>query len=116
MISGRFTPAAFTRIKSSPGPGLGVGTSDAFNASAPPLPPSTIAAVIVSGIELTRAFPLWRRPLVRTRAIAEVAMARPAHDGLGPLELDARVVALAERAIAVARQDVSNVAEPHGSI
>src|ERR1700722_18119928 len=116
MISGRLTPAAFMRIKRSPGPGLGVGTLASFSASAGPLPPSTIVAVMVSGIELTRGFPLRRRLRFRTRAIAKVAMARAAHGGLGPLELDARVVALAERAVAVAGEDVADVAEAHGSI
>src|SRR5580693_6766564 len=43
-------------------------------------------------------------------------MARAAHDGLGPRQLDARVITFAERAVAIARQDVADVAEPHGFI
>ena len=112
MMSGRFTPAALMRIRISPGPGLGVGIFAAFNASAAPLPPSTITAIMVSGIELMRAFPLWRSPRFRTRAIAEVAMACAAHDRLGPRQFDAQVVTLAERAVAVARQDVADSPRP----
>src|SRR5579885_2154841 len=44
-------------------------------------------------------FPLALRAF---EAIAEIAMARAAHDGLRPLELDRRVIALAERAVAIA--------------
>src|SRR6185312_5489447 len=50
----------------------------------------------------------------RIRPVAEVAMARSAHDGLGPGELDARVVSLAEGAVAVAGEDVADRAESHG--
>src|ERR1700727_509324 len=116
MMSGRFTPAAFMRIRSSPGPGLGVGTLEAFNASAGPLPPSTIAAVMVLGIELTRAFLFTVASALGTRAIAEIAMARAAHDGLGSRQLDARIVALAERPAAIAGEDVADVAKSHGAI
>src|SRR5689334_15515551 len=54
-----------------------------------------------------------RLSLVLPIAVAEVAMARALHDGLAALELELGVVALAERAVAVARQQVADLAQPH---
>src|SRR5882757_8129762 len=46
-------------------------------------------------------------------AILEVAVAGALHDGLGALELELGVVALAERAVAVARQQMADLAQTH---
>src|SRR5271166_1952773 len=43
-------------------------------------------------------------------------MARAAHDRLGPGEFDARVVAFAEGAVAIAGQKIADLAETHGAI
>ena len=43
-------------------------------------------------------------------------MARAAHYCLGPGQPDARIVALAEGAVAIARQDVADLAESHRAI
>src|SRR5947208_331324 len=45
--------------------------------------------------------------------VLEVAVARALHDGLRALELELGVVALAERAVAVARQQMADLAQPH---
>src|SRR5690242_19707728 len=47
-MSGRFTPAARTRMRIWPSAGCGRGISTAFSASAGPRPPSTAMAVMVS--------------------------------------------------------------------
>src|SRR5580698_3012527 len=44
MMSGRFTPAASTRMTIWPGPGTGSSTSPSLSASGGPLPPSTTMA------------------------------------------------------------------------
>ena len=43
-------------------------------------------------------------------------MARAAHDRLRPGQFDARIVALAESAVAVAAQEVADLAEAHRAI
>ena len=48
MMSGRFTPAAFTRIRIWPSAGCGRAIRTGFSASAGPFPPSTAMAVIIS--------------------------------------------------------------------
>lgn len=55
MISGRFTPAAPTRIRISPASGTGTGRSAATRTSGPPGALITIA-VIISGSVAKAAF------------------------------------------------------------
>src|SRR5512139_169383 len=45
--------------------------------------------------------------------VLEVAVARALHDGLRALELELGIVAFAERAVAVARQEMADLAQPH---
>ena len=54
-MSGRFTPAAATRIRIWPGPGAGVATLTGWSAEGSPLPPSTAIAVMVSGVDIEAA-------------------------------------------------------------
>src|SRR5271163_3266299 len=56
------------------------------------------------------------RLLRRVGAIAEVAMARAAPDRLRPGQFDTRIIALAESAVAVAGQDIADLAEAHRTI
>src|SRR3546814_7578496 len=54
-----------------------------------------------------------RRIGLRADAISEVAMRCARHDGLCSFEGDAGIEPLAERAVAIARQQVADLAEAH---
>src|SRR5690242_4058223 len=48
--------------------------------------------------------------------VSEVAVARALHDGLGTCHLQVRVIALAERAVPIARKQSADLAEAHGLV
>ena len=58
----------------------------------------------------------WRPFAILVIGVVEVAVGRALHDGLRALELEAGVVALAEGAVALAGEQVADLAEPHVAV